>query len=190
MSPMSDLTSLPSSDMDDTPSDVPTEPESEDDDVVIIQMAPAQPSPPVNAPIGALAALLAANAAAPIPAAVTSVAAAPAVVTAPQAPVHAPPQAISGPYGYLIMDPMVTDVGVSFGVVPAGDLVVLPGWGVMAKKFYAVSYGHFVGVFCDHDTMNMAIGGVSCAGYFSSKDCNHVVEWFNNRRRMGLVRIV
>ena len=69
-------------------------------------------------------------------------------ITAPGNPSAANPVVQAGGTGGYCYNPNNAFAGVRFGVIPAQDLVVPPsGFNVFAPKFYAITKGHFIGVF-------------------------------------------
>ncbi|KAL1657811.1 hypothetical protein GGF50DRAFT_121467 [Schizophyllum commune] len=109
------------------------------------------------------------------------------LVNPPSRPVRRPPTIKSA-----CMDANAIVVGVPYGVVPQHPLVIPPGAEIkrMTKKFYAVSYGFYVGIMVDPTHYKTSIERVSGARHFSSGQLPSVVAWFNAQLDCNLVAIV
>ncbi|KAL1711727.1 hypothetical protein EV715DRAFT_297762 [Schizophyllum commune] len=90
------------------------------------------------------------------------------------------------------MDANAIVVGVPYGVVPQHPLAIPSGAEIkrMTKKFYAVSYGFYVGIMVDPNHYKTSIERVSGARHFSSGELPSVVAWFNAQLDCNLVAIV
>ncbi|TRM56396.1 hypothetical protein BD626DRAFT_541324 [Schizophyllum amplum] len=92
-------------------------------------------------------------------------------------------------FDFVVMDDEADEIGVAFGVVPSSSLTYPTSFNAEHKKFYAVSYGWFVGVFNDPSMFSDATSRVSSPRHYTCKSLRDAVYWFNTQLALGRVEI-
>ncbi|TRM59969.1 hypothetical protein BD626DRAFT_538972 [Schizophyllum amplum] len=92
-------------------------------------------------------------------------------------------------FDFVVMDDEADEIGVAFGVVPSSSLTYPTSFNAEHKKFYAVSYGWFVGVFNDPSMFSDATSRVSSPRHYTCKSLRDAVYWFNAQLALGRVEI-